>query len=166
MISIKGRSDFAEGRGDKYSECIMCGPLKLRAVIHFDSGSVAPTVGETITGATSADTGVLEYVILTSGSYAGGDAAGTMIVNTPTGYAENLSIFADDENLNGSTAGDNFATVNGICGINKSGRLHPDWNLIEYEGKKYCKDHFSFRFKAEWMDESRIDVNDNDRYRD
>ena len=105
-------------------------------------------------------------MILTSGSYAGGDAAGTMIVNTPTGYAENLSIFADDENLNGSTAGDNFATVNGICGINKSGRLHPDWNLIEYEGKKYCKDHFSFRFKAEWMDESRIDVNDNDRYRD
>jgi len=164
MLNIKGRSEFTELQGDKYDYCHICGPVKLRAVVHFDSGSVAPTIGETVTGATSTDTGVIEFAQLTDGSYANGDAVGVIILTSPTGYDEyNLSIFSDDEALNGSTAGNNFATAKGISGITKSGRLHPDWNLIEYRGVKYCKRHYAFIFSQEWKDEEKINLNENDR---
>ena len=163
-MRILGRSDFTELQGEKYDFCQVCGPQKYRAVVHFDSGSVAPIVGETITGATSTDTGVVEFVQLTEGTYAGGDAVGVMVLTSPTGYDEyNLSIFADDENLNGSTAGNNFATVKGICGINKSGRLHPDSNLVEYRGTKYCKDHFRWRFQQQWSDEATLNISEKER---
>jgi len=165
MIELKDRSDFTEGRGDKYDACVICGPLKYRAVIHFDSGSKEPTVGETVTGATSTDTGVIEFAQLTEGSYANGDAVGVIILTSPTGYTENGYIFSDDENLNGTLAGDNFATVKGICGINKSGRLHPDGNLVEYQGKKYCHDHFAWRFRQAWRDEDSPNINENERYK-
>jgi hypothetical protein len=163
-MRILGRSEFTELQGDKYDTCHVCGPLKYRAVVHFDSGSVAPTVGETVTGATSADTGIVEFAQLTEGSYAGGDAVGVMVLNTPTGYDQyNLSIFSDDENLNGSTAGDNFATVKGICGVSKSGRVHPDSNLVKYRGIKYCTEHFMFMFKKSWEDEATLNINEKER---
>ena len=161
-MRILGRSDFTELAGDKYDSCTICGTQTYRVVVHFDSGSVAPTVGETVTGATSTDTGVIESVTLTSGTYAGGDAAGIIILTSPTGYDGNTSlIFSDNEHLNGSTSGANFSDVNGITGINRSGRLHPDWNLITYRGVKYCKAHFFYRFKREWEDESKIDISES-----
>jgi len=165
-MNILGRSDFTELRGDKYDSCVMCGSQKYRVVIRFDSGSAEPAVGETITGATSADTGVVEFIQLTGGAYTDGNAVGVMVLDEPTGYDQyNLSIFTDDENLNGPTpgAGANFATVNGITGVNKSGRMHPDSNLITYNGVKYCKEHFRFRFKKEWEDDAKIDISEGER---
>lgn len=44
--------------------------------VNFDSGSVEPTIGEIFTEATSLMTGTVEGVYLTSGSWAGSDAAG------------------------------------------------------------------------------------------
>ncbi len=163
-MRILGREGFTEGQGDRYRHCHICGPVKYRAIIHFDSGSVEPTVGETVTGATSTNTGVIEYVQLTEGAYADGDAVGVIVLTSPSGYNANTSrIFSDDEALNGSAAGDDFATVKGQPGVTVSGRLHPDWNLVEYRGIYYCRDHFRWYFKQEWQDEAKPDINENER---
>jgi hypothetical protein len=79
--------------------------LTMTTTLYFDSGSTEPTVGETVTGATSAATGVVHRVVLHSGSYGGGDAAGYIAMTTVTGT------FQDNEILDGSTAGADFATA-------------------------------------------------------
>lgn len=64
------------------------------AVIEFNSGSVEPSVGDTLTGAISGATGVFVGTLdpLTSGTWAGGDAVGTLYVQTVVGtfQAENI----------------------------------------------------------------------------
>lgn len=154
------RSDFSRNEGAKWYECVLCGTKRTKVLVHFDSGSVAPTTGETITGATSTDTFVVEGYTLISGTFAGGDAVGVIEGKTPTGYDDNnLEVFTNNENLNGSVAGANFATVNGIGAVQISGRLIPDSKIIEYQGKNYCQDHFRFMFENTWEDEARIETN-------
>jgi hypothetical protein len=151
------RSDYDRNPGDKWFECCMCGTKRIKFLVHFDSGSVAPTVGETITGATSGDTGVVEGHTVISGTVAGGDAVGVIEGNTPTGHDDiNLELFQNDENLNGSVSGDNFATVNGIGAVQISGRLSP--GIVEYQGKYYCRPHFLMKFGNTWLDESKVDT--------
>ena len=63
----------------------------------FTSGGATEIVeGNTITGATSAATAVITRVVLTSGTWAGGDAAGRFIFASQTGtfQAENLNVGA------------------------------------------------------------------------
>jgi len=153
------RSDYDRVAGAKWDECCLCGTKRIRALVHYDSGSVLPTEGETVTGATSGDTMVLARCVLISGTYAGGDAVGVMEGTSPAGYDDGtLEIFTNDENLNGSTSGDNFATVNKIGAIQISGRLVPDSEIVEYQGKKYCRAHFLFKFRRDWQDDERIDT--------
>jgi hypothetical protein len=73
--------------------------------VAFTSGSREPVAGETIEGATSEATGFVESVAVTSGSWSGGDAAGTIKFRRRAGTfaAENLDI--------GSTT--NVCTING-----------------------------------------------------
>lgn len=167
MLVLKDRPDFTEGQGDKYFACHICGTPRYWAVIHFDSGSVAPTVSETVTGATTGDTGTIDTVTLSSGTYAGGDAVGVIVLKDVSGYSrDTMLIFQDDENLNGSTSGNNFATVNGTPGMTKNGRLYPDWATVEYEGRRYCLDHFQWRWEKEWLDDEKIDISETERYKD
>jgi len=61
-------------------------------------GTYEITPGDTITGATSGSTAVVSRVHLTSGSWAGGDAAGTIrVTGTPSGAfsAENINVGAN-----------------------------------------------------------------------
>jgi hypothetical protein len=128
------------------------------------------SVGEKITGAggtdhdgnavvASGDTAIVERYTVTSGSFAAGDAAGVIEATVPTGYDENnLEIFTDNENLTGASAGADFATVNGIGAVQISGRLIPDSEIVEYQGKNYCKAHFLFEFSQDWSDEAKIDT--------
>ena len=60
----------------------------------FTSGSYEPAAGDTITGHTSGATGFVESVTRSSGTWAGGDAAGTIKFRRRTGTfaAENLDI--------------------------------------------------------------------------
>jgi hypothetical protein len=165
MDILKGRPDFQEGKGDRYYECYICGPQKYWAVIHFDSGSVAPTVGETVTGATTSDTGVIDTVTLSSGTYAGGDAVGVIVLSSVNGYnRDTLLVFQDNEALNGSTSVADFATVNGTTGVTRNGRLYPEWATVEYDGRRYCNAHFPWRYKREWEDDSKIDIQE-ERYK-
>lgn len=150
--------------GEKWDFCHLCGAKQIRALVHFDSGSVAPTDGETITGATSGDTMVADRYVLISGTFAGGDAVGILEGTSPTGYDDvNLEIFTNDENLNGSTSGANFATVNKIGAIQISGRMIPDSELVEYQGKKYCRSHFKFKFQTDFWEDFKVDRTEGDR---
>lgn len=166
MLDLKGRADFRQGQGDRYYACHICGPVEYRVVLHFDSGSTEPTVGETVTGSTSTNAGVVDSITLTSGTYAGGDAAGVVVLTSPTGYNRDTAvIFSDDETLNGSTSGTNFATVNGVHGVTFDGRVYPEWQTVEYEGRRYCADHFPWRFRREWQDEQDIKIDENERWK-
>lgn len=74
-------------------------------------GTTAIVVGNVITGATSSATGTVARVVLTSGTWAGGDAAGYFIITGKTGtfQAENLNVGAST-NL-ATIAGDSTANT-------------------------------------------------------
>lgn len=77
----------------------------------FTSGGTYEILeGNTITGATSAKTAVVRRVQLVSGTWAGGDAAGWLVLNTPSGafQAENLDVGA---NLNVATIAGDAAAI-------------------------------------------------------
>lgn len=65
-------------------------------------GTYVPAAGQTITGAKSGATAYIEAVSVSTGSWAAGDAAGTLTVRRKTGtfQAENLNVGA---NLNAAT---------------------------------------------------------------
>ncbi len=63
------------------------------ATLGFDAGTTEIERGHTITGGTSGATAVVDQVTVASGSWAGNDAAGSLILKNITGT------FANDENL-------------------------------------------------------------------
>ena len=80
-----------------------------RELSFTSGGTYVIAEGDTITGATSAATAVITRVVLESGSFSGGDAAGRLIFASQTGtfQSENLDVGG---NLNVSTiAGDSSA---------------------------------------------------------
>jgi len=78
--------------------------------LNYDSGGVTePVLGETVTGASSGRTGTIAAYTTASGTWAGGDAAGVLTIIIASG----ATAFTDDEALNGSSAGANFATADG-----------------------------------------------------
>jgi len=91
--------------------------------LDYDSGgTTTPTIGETITGATSGRVGTLVSYTTDSGTWAGGDAAGTMSLIVCSGAA----LYTDDEPLTGSTSGANMATANGTGDAGAGGTVI--WN--------------------------------------
>lgn len=80
-----------------------------REVAFTSGGTTEPLEGQTITGATSTATGVIGRIIVTSGTWAGGDAAGRLILKSQTGafQSENINIGASLDVL--TVAGDSAA---------------------------------------------------------
>jgi hypothetical protein len=113
---------------------------------YYDA-TVAPTVGETITGVTSGKTATV--------SSASKSTAGTMVVASPSGT------FTDGELLTGSTSGASFATLR--CYIDRRyGFSYPDSTIVEYNGKKYCPEHFRAKVRNEALDEQSIDIREEE----
>ena len=167
MIELS-KTSRREVLGEGWDDCCRCGAKYKHAQVWFDSGSAEPTVGEVLTGATSSDTGVVVGTQLHSGTYAGGDAAGVVTLSTLTGASTDSdtlleTVFQNDENLNGSTGGANMMTVNGTPYVNKYGRLYPDSEIVEFRGKRYCREHFEAVWKNKLIDENIIDINEDDR---
>ncbi len=81
-----------------------------REVAFTSGGTYVVAEGNTITGATSAATAVITRVVLESGSWAAGTAAGRLIFATQTGtfQAENLDVGA---NLNVATIAGNSSAI-------------------------------------------------------
>lgn len=96
LHSRTGEQPATGGQGGTYK-------CALRSMAFTSGGTTAPTIGETVTGATSGATGVIVDWAVTAGTWAAGDAAGLLILRLVSGT------FAS-ENLNGSAAGSNFAT--------------------------------------------------------
>jgi hypothetical protein len=85
--------------------------VSLGRELSFTSGGTTEiTEGQTITGATSGATAVVARVVLLSGTWAGGDAAGRFILSSQTGtfQAENLNVGAS---LNLATIAGNSAAI-------------------------------------------------------
>jgi len=97
---------FSDGANAGWARLINGTPITL----DYDSGGAAtPTIGETITGATSTRTGILVAYTTASGTWGGGDAAGVMTIMMVTGG----TLFTNNELLTGSTSGVNMATADG-----------------------------------------------------
>lgn len=89
------------------------------APLGFDSGSVEIKPGMEVTDATSGAYAIVKEVLLTSGTWAGGDAAGKLVLRDET----IVGTFANNNNLNLSDArgynrSNNVATVDGTLGDN------------------------------------------------
>lgn len=85
--------------------------------IPFSSGGTTEVeVGDTIKGATSAATAVVKQILVYSGTWAGGDAAGFFIVEKVTGTFQSENVYVDNDD----TSGTNDATVTVNVQINTS----------------------------------------------
>jgi hypothetical protein len=82
----------------------------LTSKLGFDIGTAAFTPGDTVTGGTSGATAVIIAVVIASGSFVGGDAAGTLVIKTVAGGP-----FQDDEAL--TDPGGGSATAAGVNSI-------------------------------------------------
>ena len=86
--------------------------VDLGATLAFTSGGTyEPQVGDTVTGATSAATAVITRIELTSGTWAGGDAAGTLTIRAQSAafVGENLNVGANADVC--TVAGDSAAVT-------------------------------------------------------
>lgn len=150
--------------GDKWRSCVLCGNYIKRCELKFDSGSTLPVVGETLTGATSADTMVVIAVRLVSGTWAGGDATGIVEGSTMTGRDfDSHSYFQDNENINGGTAGNNCLTADGAGAEKIYGRLYPENEMVLERGKWFCRVHWPFKWRHKLIDEKILDIRDEER---
>lgn len=152
---------FSENQGEQWDSCIICGKSYLFVELSFDSGSVEPQIGETLTGATTGCTGAVKRLHLLTGSWAGGDAAGYLYLENPTGWHWPHDIcFDNDEDVNGSVGGTNILTCQGDGLLKRSGRLYQSGDIVEYQGKKYCRTHYHIYWDKRLSEKSRYDVSE------
>ena len=131
----------SENLKEGWDTCDFCGSKHIQVDIKFNSGATEPTIGETITGASSGATCVLVSVSLVSGSYTGpghvGDVVGWLKYSAPSAWDfDTLRWGTSGENLNGSTSGNSFAVLDEYGEIKKYGILYPRSELIERDGKR------------------------------
>ena len=146
----------------RYRECSICGMNQYWATLDFTSGATAPTVGETLTGAVSGDTGVVKEVALYSGACADGDATGRILLETISGWDHlQYSIFTVGESITGSTGGASMLIVdNGTVKVNN--RLSPEGETGMVDGVRYCAYHLDTRFPIKYLAEAMIDETGED----
>jgi hypothetical protein len=123
---------------------------------------VEPTVGETLTGDTSGDTGVVVSDTVYTGSYAGGDAKGFVELSTGTGVVDKIS-FQEDETITGSTGGADMMTTDSVGSQKTYGRLYPEWMLATYQGKRYCIPHYDYVSSKDYERDADINLTEEDR---
>lgn len=98
---------FDDGRFYVYNAALK----PYEAILNFDAGTDEFAVGEVVTDTTTSTTGVILTVTVTSGSWVGNDAAGTLHLHTITGGSGTFG----DGNAITSTSG--AAVVNGALTI-------------------------------------------------
>jgi hypothetical protein len=160
--------DLSPGHHEKWRACRLCIAKWKTAELKFDSGSTVPVVGETLTGATSSDTGVvIEIETLLSGTWAGGDAAGYLTMDTISqDDSEQLSIFTDNENINGSTGGSNILTADGQGNVKIWALMYPKRLTVKYEGQYLCVWHYHYRARMKELDRERLIIREDERGRE
>ena len=148
--------------GLRYRACKVHGPLNKQVELRITSGSTVPTVGETLTGATSGDTGVVVSVRLESGTWAGGDAVATIVINNHTGVDEDTGEWGSGtEEINGSISGTSIMTRY-VAPQQTSGVIFPESSMVFYDSAWYCIDCYRRKFVKKFLDDSQI--TDDDEY--
>ena len=146
----------------KMYTCTLCGAKHSRVEFWYDSGSVEPTEDETLTGGTSGATGAVVTHTIHKGSFAGGDAEGTVEMDACTGISDRES-FEADEVINGSVGGDDMMTTASVGSEKVYGRMYPEWAIVVYQGKKYCIEHFNYVTSKRYERDAEIDITEEDR---
>ena len=153
--------DFPEKiRGEQMVSCRLCGTEWRRILVPLESGSVEPQTDESITGASSGDTGVVVEYKLLSGSFAGGDAVGELMLKNATGVNVSGWWGTKSEALNGSVGGNDIMTLSweGIEQVH--GIKYPLSHMVKYNGVWYCAPHA--KFKQESDEKKKIELNVGD----
>lgn len=102
-------------------------------VAFTSGGTTEVSVGDRLKGDTSGATGDVVAVLLASGSWAGGDAAGTLVIaadGAGTFVSETLSIDGGDSNV--ATIGANFAS----SGVDIDTEVATDTGITAYVGSQ------------------------------
>lgn len=150
-----------------YGTCILCSPKLIQFELRFDQGSVEPVAGETLTGGSSTDTGVVATVTLgstrtelfvESGAWADGDASGFVVLESCTGVTDDSDdgrhCFEDNEAVSG---GSGATLVADDVAVEKVYMIPwPKEMLYKYEGKFYCPYHYNFRVTKKEIDKAKL----------
>ena len=171
MSTVKVHYKWPTRDHTAFGTCVFCSPKLVQFQLSFDQGSVAPIAGEVLTGGDSTDTGVVATyksgvgtavtrtdLHIESGSWAGSDAKGYVMLNSCTGVTETTtdgrSCFEDNEAVTGDTAA---ALVVDDVAIEKVSMIPwPEQMLYKYEGKFYCPYHYPFRSRRRELDKAKL----------
>jgi len=172
MSPLKIRYSWPSKSHKPYGTCALCSPKLIQFELRFDQGSVAPIADEILTGDSSEATGVVAThtispagteqtetdLYLESGTWAGGDAKGFVVLNSCTGVTEDDDdgrfCFEDNEDITGDTAA---VLVADDVAVEKVYMIPwPKTMLSKYEGKWYCPYHYRFRSTKKEVDKVRL----------
>lgn len=105
--------------GDEVHKAFLGGD---RYIIPFSGGGTTEVAeGDTIKGATSAATAFVEQVLLYSGSWSGGDAAGFFVVRDVVGTFGSENVYVSSDSTSGTDDATVTANVNHTMSIIDSG---------------------------------------------
>jgi hypothetical protein len=150
-----------DASGSKYFTCALCGGSYTQVEIPFSSGSVVPTDGETLTGATSGATAVVDNVKLISGAW-DGTATGIIWATSPTGIDFDTGHWGtEDEAVTGETTA--RFNIDGYGHKKSYGRYYSEDDIVERDGVFLCGAHNSARWNFRDLNESVIDIDKGDR---
>ena len=167
MGTLKIRYPWPTKVHNAFGTCILCSPKVVQFELRFDTGSVEPVAGEILTGGSSTDTGVVASVtfgavrtevVLESGTWAGGDAVGFIVLESCTGITDDSDdgrhCFEDNE----AVTGDSGATL--VADDVATEKVYmipwPRQMLYKYEGKYYCPYHYEFRQRCKELDKAKL----------
>jgi hypothetical protein len=141
--------------GQRWRHCVLCGQNYSQYEIFFTNASAEPAIGEVLTGATSGKTATVSEVNKLNGDASLGTENGMVVVTSPSGD------FTDGEILNGSVGGDAMATCHYFA-EKRYGISYPESQLVTYEGKEYCREHFGAIARSKIVDKSVPNITDID----
>jgi len=157
MLKLNLDIKETDAKGEKWHDAPWTGKFVKKYQMHFKSGSTKPQVGETLTGASSGTTAKVASVSVCSGSWSGGDAAGT-ITFTSAGSDE----FESGEQINGSVGGNNMLTC--VSSVYAGyGLLHPMSNMTKRDGKWWTSELYNWYYRKRDESDMDIDISETER---
>ena len=165
MLKIPDAINLASGK--KYYTCRLCGASYDEMELPYKLGGTAPVVGETITGATSGATAVVDNIKLISGAW-DGTAAGILWCTSPSAFDFDTGHWGYvnpttgvGEAITGSTAAS--FTLDGYGHKKSYGRYYPEDEIVERDGTYLCLAHDQARHSFKDKDEIDANIDEGDR---
>jgi len=159
MLKIPEGVNLASGK--KWYTCRLCGSAYDEVDLPYKLGTTTPIVGQTITGATSGATAVVNNIKLVSGSWAGGTAAGTIRGTSPSAFDFDTGHWGTEDEVVTSSTGS--FTLDGYGHKKSYGRYYPEGEVIERDGSYFCLAHYAARYNFKDKDETDATIDEGDR---